>query len=138
MTVILKLILGLSGIAIMVLGLNVALGGIATIGWQGSTDFFAITDSEVFAVQDNHIRFIAGVWFGVGVMFVAGALALERFRSVLLALIAMIFIGGLARISAMDIALLTSAEIFPSLFAELVLFPLVAIWIWRTTGQSKA
>ena len=82
MTALLRIILAIAGLAIMALGLNVGLGGIATLGWQGPTVFFTITDQDVFAVQDNHIRFIAGVWFGVGLMFVAGAVALDRFRSI--------------------------------------------------------
>ena len=131
MTFLLKPVLGLAGLAIMALGLNVALGGFATLELQGPSDFFAITDPEIFAVQDNHVRFIAGVWFGVGLMFVAGAFAMQHLRTVLLALIVMIFVGGLARLSAMDFELLTSAAILPSLLAELILFPLLGWWIMR-------
>lgn len=131
MDLVLRIVLGLCSLGIMALGLDVALGGIGTLGWQGPTDFFSVTDPERFAIQDNHVRFIAGIWFGVGVMFLAGAWALQRMRSILIMLIILIFMGGLARLSAGDMALVTSVDILPSLFAELVLFPLIGFWIYR-------
>ncbi|MEP3226526.1 MAG: DUF4345 domain-containing protein [Parasphingorhabdus sp.] len=135
MTVMLKIILALAGLAIMALGLNIGLGGIATLGWQGPSDFFLVTNAKAFAVQDNHIRFLAGIWFGAGAIFLAGTFALNRFRSILFALIAMIFIGGLARLSSSDPLLLLSSDIFPSLFTELIIFPLIAFWIYRSSGK---
>jgi len=131
MTNLLRVILILSGLGIMALGLNIGLGGIMTLGWQGTSDFLSITDHQAFAIQDNHIRFIAGVWFAVGVIFAAGAFALERLRSILIALIAMIVVGGFMRLSSANMSVLTSPDILPSLMAELLLFPLLGLWIYR-------
>ena len=136
MTALLRIILGLSGLGVMALGLNVGLGGIATLGWQGTTDFFAITDRNAFAIQDNHVRFLAGVWFGVGLIMAASAFLLEKLRTVMFALISLIFIGGLARLSSADAGLLGSSEILPSLFAELVIFPLIGLWIYKTRERK--
>jgi hypothetical protein len=83
MTNLLRMVLALCGIGIVMLGLNVSLGGIVTMGWQGSTDFVAITDAAAFQVQDNHVRFIAGVWTGVGLLFLAGAAKLETMRPIM-------------------------------------------------------
>ncbi|WP_299292846.1 DUF4345 family protein [uncultured Tateyamaria sp.] len=137
MLVLLKSLLLLSGAAIIWLGLNVGLGGIETLGWQGAGDFVQVTDPGTFAVQDNHTRFIAGVWTCVGVLFVAGAFALQRLRTVLIVLIGMIFVGGLMRLTQSDMALLMSRDIAPSLVAELVLFPLLGLWIARATRGAE-
>lgn len=126
----LRVALAIAGAAIVFLGLNVGLGGIQTLGWQGGqVNFLAVTDPVVFGVRDNHIRFIGGVWLGVGLFFLAGAFAFEKLRTVLVALTAMIFVGGLARLSAADPAILTSAAIAPSFVLELVLFPLLGVWV---------
>lgn len=130
----LRAILAIAGAAIVSLGLNVGLGGIQTLGWQGGqVNFLTVTDPAVFAVRDNHIRFIGGVWLAVGLFFLAGAVWFEKLRMVLIAMAAMIFVGGLARLSAADPTLLASAAIAPSLVIELILFPLLGLWISRAT-----
>ena len=131
-TRVLRILLLLAGIGIIALGLNVGLGGIQTLGWQGSTDFITVSNAEQFAVQDNHIRFIAGVWAGVGLVFVLGAIKPRYFARTLVFLCLLIALGGLFRLSAGDFALVTGFAILPSLIAELVLFPALAVWIHRT------
>ena len=131
MTLLLRALLGLIGVVIVLLGVNVGFGGIATLGLQGPTDFISIEDADAFAVQDNHVRFLGGVWLGAGLLFIASAFYLTRLKGPLLALFAMIFIGGIARLSAADPALLMSANIAPSLLAELVLFPALAFWVHK-------
>ncbi len=117
------------GAFIIFLGLNVGLGGIKTLGWQTTHDFVAITDAVTFHVQDSHIRFIGGVWFGVGAVFLIGAFALNKFRTTLITLSAMIAIAGLFRLSAMDTGVIFSAAIAPSLSLELIGFPLLVWWL---------
>lgn len=117
------------GAFIVVLGLNVGLGGIKTLGWQSTRDFVSITDAATFHTQDSHIRFIGGVWFGVGATFMIGGFAMRRFRSTLIILSALIAIAGLFRLSGMDTEVLFSAAIAPSLTIELVGFPLLAWWL---------
>lgn len=126
-------VLVLLGAVIVVLGLNVGLGGIRTLGWQGGTaEFLTVTDPAQFAVRDNHIRFIGGVWVGAGLLVLVGGVCLRQLRSVLVAIAAMVFVGGLARLSALDPALLLDPAILPSLAFELVGFPLLGLWVWRT------
>jgi hypothetical protein len=125
----LRVVLALAGSAIIFLGLNVALGGITTLGWQGGTDFMAVIDATEFAIKDSHVRFIGGVWLAVGLLMLIGSYAFEAMKSVLLALMAMIFVGGLSRFSGLDFGTLFSAAIAPSLVLELVLFPALALWI---------
>ena len=131
-------VLALFGAAVVFLGLNVGLGGIQTLGWQGgAVSFFSVTDFPVFAVHDNHIRFIGGVWLGLGLLLVAGSVAFQRLRQVLVALTAMIFVGGLARFSG-ELGTLFTAEVAPSLVFELVIVPLLGLWFWRAERRARA
>ncbi|MBV1933988.1 MAG: DUF4345 family protein [Parvibaculaceae bacterium] len=132
--VVLRLILALCGAGIVFLGLNVGFGGIATLGWQGSPDFVVAADAYAYSVQDSHVRFLGGVWLGVGGLFLLGALLFKRLTSVLIVLCGLIFVGGLVRMSTFDVALLLGSDIAPSLFAELFIFPGLALWIRRAQG----
>ena len=125
----LKTILVLSGLAIMALGLNIGLGGIPTLGWQTDPSFVQVGNAEQFAVQDNHIRFIGGFWFAAGLILTASVRWFAALRPVLICFCGMIFLAGLMRLSALNTELLLSADIMPSLLAELILFPLIALWI---------
>jgi hypothetical protein len=127
----LRLILAIIGLIIIFLGFNVGFGGIRTLGWQGPTDYVEIVNSVAFRIQDSHFRFLGGVWLGIGIVFVAGTFAMHRLRTVLIVLCGVIFIGGIARLSAFDIRILLSLSVLPSLLAELVLFPALAYWIHK-------
>ncbi len=122
----------LVGAAVVVLGLNVGLGGMRTLGWQGGmAEFVTVTDPAMFGVRDNHIRFIGGVWLGAGLLVMAGAIWLKQLRVALTAIAGMVFVGGLSRFSAFDLTLLTNWAIAPSLVFELLGFPLIGLWILR-------
>ncbi|MEX3008572.1 DUF4345 domain-containing protein [Hoeflea sp. TYP-13] len=125
----LRLLLAVAGIVIIFMGFNVGFGGIRTLGWQGPTDFMEIVDSSAFRTQDSHFRFLGGVWLGIGIVFLAGAFTLHRLRTVLIVLSGIVFIGGIARMSSLDLKTLLSLSVLPSLLAELVLFPLMGYWI---------
>lgn len=130
MQYVLRALLGIIGLAIIFLGLNVGFGGIQTLGWQGAGEFISIIDPGLYEVRDNHVRFIGGVWLGVGLVFLASAFLFSQLKMTVLVMFGVIFVGAMARLSAMDAALLMSAEIVPSLIAELVVFPLIGVWIW--------
>ncbi len=133
----LRILLALVGIGIMFLGFNVGFGGIRTLGWQGPTDFVEIVDSAAFRTQDSHFRFLGGVWLGIGMVFLAGAVWLARLRTVLVILTGVIFIGGIARVSGLDFRTLLSFSVLPSLIAELALFPLLGYWIAKSGSPAK-
>jgi uncharacterized protein DUF4345 len=128
----LNVVLMLTGGAIIALGLNIGLGGIHTLGWQLPRNYLTITDPSVFQMQDNHIRFVGGVWFGVGALFVLGSIAREKLRLTLVLLCFVIALAGVFRFSAMDMSVLGNADIIRSLMFELIGFPLLALWIWRS------
>jgi len=133
----LNLVVVIVGAAIIFLGLNVGLGGIKTLGWQSTRDFLAITDAPVFHAQDSHVRFIGGVWFGVGAAFVIGGFAMRTFRPTLIILSVMIAIAGLFRLSGVDSGVIFSAEIAPSIALELIGFPLLAWWLVRSGRRQE-
>jgi hypothetical protein len=114
--------------AIVFLGLNIGLGGLKTLGWQTTRDFVVITDAAIFHAQDSHIRFIGGIWFGIGATFLIGGFAMRTFRPTLIILSAMIAIAGLLRMSDIDSGVIFSAAIAPSIMLELFGSPLLA---WR-------
>ena len=124
------------GAAIIFLGLNVGLGGIQTLGWQTTRDFILISDVATFHVQDSHIRFIGGVWFGVGATFIVGGFAMNGFRPTLIIMSVMIAIAGLFRLSGMDSGAVFSAAIVPSIAFELIGFPLLAWWLIASDKQA--
>ena len=117
----------------VLLGVNVGFGGIRTLGFQGPTDFVTVSNAAAFSVQDNHVRFLGGFWLGAGLIMLAGALALQQLRPVLIALTLMVFVGGLARLSEVDISVLKSLAVAPSLLVELLVYPLLGLWIFRST-----
>jgi hypothetical protein len=124
------------GVAIIFLGLNVGLGGIQTLGWQATRDFISITDAATFHVQDSHIRFIGGVWFGVGAAFLIGGFAMTRFRPTLIILSVVIAIAGLFRLSGMDSGVIFSTAIAPSIALEFIGFPLLAWWLTASAKRA--
>lgn len=132
-------VLVIFGAVIVFLGLNVGFGGIQTLGWQGgASSFFTVTNATVFAVHDNHIRFIGGVWLGLGLIMLAGSLAFQRLRAMLVGLTGMIFVGGIARLSAGDPALLLGADVAPSFFFEIVVVPLLGLWFSKAERRSTS
>lgn len=125
----LRVLLGLLGVMIIVLGINVGFGGMRTLGWQGSTEFITVANQADFAVQDSHVRFLGGTWLGFGLALLIGAFAFVHMRPILIALMGLGFIGGLARFSALDTDVLFGPAVGPSLAIELIIFPLLALWI---------
>ena len=127
----LKSLLWLIGAVIMMMGLNVGLGGIPTLGWLSATDFLQITNEQAYGVQDNHFRFLGGIWFGVGLVFFIGGFKLSGLRLTLIYLCLLIALAGVFRLSAMDAGIIFGVDILPSLLAELIGFPSLAYWLWR-------
>lgn len=133
----LRVMLVLAGAFIVFTGLNVALGGIPTLGWQGQTAFLEVTDSAAYSAQDSHVRFLGGLWTAVGLLFIVAARSPAAYRSALLFAYVAIFLGGLARLSQLDLDTLFGPDIVGSLAAELIGMPLLFLWTRRTT-QSPA
>ena len=132
----LKVVLALSGAFTVFTGLNRALGGMRTLGWQGATDFLQVVSEHEYLIQDNHTRFLGGVWTGVGLLLLLSPLNLRTFRPMLNLVFAVIFLGGLARFTAMRPDIVFGPEIVGSLIAELIGMPLLFLWLSKAVGQN--
>ena len=132
----LRVVLILAGLIIIFTGVNTAFGGMLTLGWQGQTTFFEVTDQHSYLVQDSHIRFLGGLWMGMGLLFIFAARNVERQQNVLKFALVLIFLGGLARFSQMQLDITFGKEIVGSLVAELVGMPLLYFWLSRTLKKA--
>ena len=131
----LRIVLVLAGAFTLFTGINLAFGGMLTLGWQGSNAFLAVTDEHAFLVQDSHIRFFGGLWMGVGALLMAATANLSKYRGPLNMAFALIFLGGLARMSQMHLEVTFGPDILGSLLAELVGMPLLYVWLSRAAHQ---
>lgn len=123
-----KTALFLGGAFIVVTGIDTGLGGMRTLGWLGANDFVAISDPYAFSVQDNHTKFLGGLWLGVGLVLWAGAWHPVRFGQALQVAFGLIFLGGLMRVASGNPEIVLSADIMGSWAAELVGMPLLYWW----------
>lgn len=130
-------ILVIVGLFLIFVGINVGLGGILTLGLQGQVKFFEITNENAFAVQDSHIRFFGGLFGAMGLFMIIAVTNLRKFEMALKLAFVLIFIGGLARFSAMRFDIVFGKEIIGSLFAELVLMPILYIWLSKLLKSSE-
>jgi Domain of unknown function (DUF4345) len=113
-------------------------GGVATLGLQGPTDFFTVTDSAAFAVRDSHVRFLGAVWLGVGVVFMAGAVWLRGMRDALMLACALAFVGGLARFTSMSPDELFASGLGVPLIIELVVLPALGAAVWKKSTTDRS
>jgi hypothetical protein len=132
----LRIVLGILGILTVYVGIDNALGGIATLGMQGPANFLDVTDQMAFAVRDSHVRFLGGVWLAAGFVLIGGALRLDSFRNAVLSVCGLAFVGGLARFSLNGSPLFTDAGLLIALGIELFVFPLLAYAVWKWVGTK--
>lgn len=131
----LRAVLAAVGLFIAYTGVDNAFGGIASLGFQSGTEFFTVTDDASFAVRDSNVRFLGGLWTGMGLLFVAGAVWLRALKPAVCAAIALVFVGGLARFTSMNTGPLFGGVLTGSLIAELAVMPLLLLWTLRTTPR---
>ena len=129
----LRIVLLLAGAFTVYAGLNKALGGMRTLGWQGEGTYIEVTSEHAFLVQDSHVRFLAGVYSGLGLIFILAAADPRRFRSALRIACALIFLGGFARLSQMHFEVTFGPDLLGSMIAELVLMPILWVWASKAT-----
>lgn len=90
---------------------------------------------------DNVFRFFAGLWFGTGILFILFVRDLNRYKPAMMALLAIVVLGGLGRILSisqyglpdhpMGVTLISLG-----LLAEVVISPIMLWWlVARHQGQ---
>lgn len=134
----LRIVLMFAGAFALVTGLDQALGGLATLGWMGQPDFYAITDRSAFLVADNHQRFLGGIWTGIGVALFVGLTNLPRYEDVLRLCFGLVFVGGLARFSQMNLEVTFGPAVLGSLATELIGMPLLVVWLRCVVATDHA
>jgi hypothetical protein len=83
-------------------------------------------------------RFLGGVRTGVGMLLLISAISPKKFHPILNSVFAIIFLGGLARLTAMRPEIVFGPDIIGSLVAELILMPVLFVWVWHAVGRPKA
>ncbi len=134
----LRVALVLAGLFTTFTGVNIAFGGIPTLGWQGVSGFFEVTDPGAFLIQDSHVRFLGGVWLGIGLTLMMAPANLRRFQPALNLIFALIFLGGLARLGQLNFAVTFGPDIAGSLAAELIGMPVLYFWLARSQRNRVA
>jgi Domain of unknown function (DUF4345) len=133
---ILRGILVIVGAFIVYVGINVGFGGIPTLGWQVPADFVSVANPAEFAVQDNHVRFLGGFFGAAGLFMLLAATNLRRYQAELRLVFVLMFIGGLARLSALQPAILLDSKIITSFAAEVILMPILFFWLPRALRSA--
>lgn len=128
---VLRVILVIVGLFVVFVGINVGFGGIRTLGWQVSPDFVSVTNEADYLVQDNHVRFLGGLFGAAGLFLILGATNLKRYQAELRLVFALIFVGGLARFTSLQPNVLLGANVVTSLAAEIILMPILFFWTPR-------
>ena len=115
---------------------NVAFGGLETLGLQGPTDYVQVTDHAAYAIRDSHARYYGGVYLALGLFLIYASTDLHRFRTTLQVVFAMIFAGGLARLSQGDLGVTFGPDLMVSTIIELVGIPALALWVHKATRPT--
>jgi len=113
-------------------------GGIATLGLQGQTEFFEVTDETVFLMRDSHIRYFGGLYFGIGLFLILASTNLRTYNTALKLVFALTFIGGLARFTMMRFDIIFGPDIIGSLLVELILMPVLYFWLLKILKSPVA
>jgi hypothetical protein len=84
---------------------------------------------------DSHFRYLSGLLLGIGLTFLACLPDIERRRPVFLALGAIIFVGGLARLLSLAQLGWPGAGHRFGLVMELVVVPAIVLWQGRVAKR---
>ena len=133
----LRVVLVLLGAASAFVAVNVAFGGLETLGWQGPTRYFEVTNHDAYLLRDSHTRFYGGVYLGIGGFMILAATNLARFRATLQVVFALVFMGGLARLTQGDLGVTFGSDLGVSTVVELIGMPALALWL-ATTARSRS
>lgn len=118
-------------------GLDQALGGLRTLGWMQQPDFFDVTDAAAFLVVDNHQRFLGGVWTGLGAMLLLAATNPHEHAAAIKLVAGVVFLGGLARFSQLNLEVTFGPDILGALVVELLGMPVLFAWVSRSAPSRE-
>ncbi len=134
---ILRFVIGLLGAISAFVAINVAFGGLETLGWQGPTKYFQITDHDAYLLRDSHTRFYGGVYLALAGFLIVAATNLHKYRTGLYLVFAAIFAGGLARLTQMEPGVTFGKDLTLSSVIELVGMPALAFTVACATRTRR-
>ncbi len=118
-----RAILVIVGAVSAYVSINVAFGGLHTLGWQGATDYVTVTDDATYAL---------------GAFLILAATNPQRFRGGLALAFALVSVGGLARLTQLQPDVTFGSSNLLSAVTALVIMPAMFVWLWRTPKVSPA
>lgn len=118
--------------------INVAFGGLATLGWQGPTDYAQVTDPHSYLIRDSHARFYGGVYLGIAAFWILAASNLHKYRVALNLTFMVVFLGGLARLTQQEPSIIFGPELLVSTVVELIGVPALILWLSVLTRTRAA
>ena len=117
--------------------INVAFGGLETLGLQGPTKYFQVTDHDAYLLRDSHARFYGGVYLGIAAFLVLAATNLRKYRTALNVVFGLIFLGGVARLTQAEPGVTFGKNLGFSTLVELVGMPVLASWLAAATRPAR-
>ena len=135
-TKLLRIVLVALGAISAFVAVNVAFGGLETLGWQGPTDYFRVTDNDAFLIRDSHAHYYGGVYLAVAAVLIIAATNVGKYHQALYVVFAMIFVGGLARLTQLEPSVTFGSDLMLSSVIELVGAPLLALWVAHVARHS--
>ena len=130
---VLRVTLAVLGTVSTFVAVNVAFGGLDTLGWQGPTDYVQVTDHDAYLLRDSHAHFYGGVYLGIAIFLIAASTNLRKYRSGLNVVFAVIFLGGVARLTQLAPGVTFGKDLAVSSLIELVGMPAMALWVAAAT-----
>lgn len=116
--------------------LNVAFGGLETLGWQGPTEYFQVSDPDAFLIRDSHARFYGGVYAGIAAFLILASTDPRKYRQGLALTFVLIFLGGLARLTQLNPDVVFGPDLFVSSLVELAGMPALLLWLGKVTSVA--
>ena len=118
--------------------INVAFGGLETLGLQGPTKYFQVTDDDAYLVRDSHAHFYGGVYLGIAFFLILASANLHKYRTTLNVMFAAIFLGGMARLTQLEPGVTFGNDLAVSSLIELVGIPAMTLWLAAVTKTSRS
>ena len=107
------------------------------MGWQGVSAFFDVSNEHAFLIQDSHVRFLGGVWIGAGLLFLLAAADIRKYRDALNVVLALIVLGGFARLTQLHPQVTFGPDVIGSFIAELVGIPVLYWWLSKAAASNR-
>jgi len=112
------------------------LGG-ETLGLQGPTNYVQVTNHDAYLLRDSHAHFYGGVYLGIAIFLIVAGTNLRKYRSALNVVFAVIFAGGVARLTKLEPGVTFGNDLAASSLIELIGMPAMALWLATATRTPR-